>query len=600
MKSPVALFVFRRPELTARVLAAIRLARPSLLLVVADGPRAPRPDDAAACVATRELIDQIDWPCEVRREFAAENMGCRRRIASGLAWVFDQVPEAIILEDDCVPDQTFFRFCDELLEKYRDDNRIAQISGSNNQNGRKRGSHSYFYSRYNNVWGWATWRRAFELYDVDIKKWPELRATSWLSHIVGKPAEVNYWTRVFDATHEGRVDTWDYQWIFSTWQHGMLSVVPNHNLVQNIGFGDDATHTASQDLFANSRLEPMPFPLDHPPAVAAEAGADRYTARFEFGESWLVRARKSLRARVLQPLMRRLRLALDIPVTHAYPAFSIELPPEHLLPGYQRMFPDYDRFLPHLATFFDAGDVVIDVGANCGDTLAGMCSANPALAFACIEPDAKFFAYLQRNARRIEAAFPNVSIHLVQSLVGDRPEAAALSGSGGTKTARWITGVSLPAGSDSGLHHTVRLDAIVAAHPGIAPARIRLLKSDVDGYDFDVLNSAGGLLDSERLLLFFECFADNDEQRAGFLHLFEQLDARGFRRFCFLDNYGAVHRREVFGVDAAHAVLGEVWAARGIGGGRGVDYLDVLAYRDADASLIQRVVSGYLPGYPPG
>ena len=593
MKSPVGLFMFRRPDTTARVLEAIRAARPSLLLVVADGPRADRPDDAAACADTRALIDGIDWPCEVRREFAAENMGCRRRVASGLAWVFSQVPEAIILEDDCVPDQTFFPFCDELLERYRDDPRVAQISGANNQKGRRRGTHSYFFSRYNNVWGWASWRRAFALYDVDMGRWPELRDSHWLASVLGDRRMEHYWTQQFQAVYDGRIDTWDYQWIYSTWLHSMVSLVPNRNLVKNIGFGPGASHTPVQDPFASDRLEAIDFPLDHPSSVASDPRADRFTERFEFTDPLLTRMRRAIKVRILDPLKQRVRVALNIPVQLAFPAFSIELPPDHLLPSMLRAYPRYDRFLPHLATYLDAGDVVFDVGANCGDTLAAMCSANPALSFVCIEPEATFFSYLARNARRITAALPETSVKLVQSLVGLRAAASVLQGDGGTKTARAVSegGTAAPAGE---VHLAARLDEIVRGQQGLAPERFRLLKSDVDGYDYDVIASAGALLDNERLLIFFECYAENDEQRVGYLRLFDALAARGYRHFIFFDNFGNVLQHVASAdVAAAQRQLRDVWQDSAPGSAKAIFYLDVLACRERDAALVSRIVQEF-------
>lgn len=313
MRSPVALFAFRRPDSTARVLDAIRRARPPVLLVVADGPRQDRGDDVAECTATRALIDGVDWPCDVRREFAAANMGCRNRVATGLAWVFDQVPEAIILEDDCVPDLTFFRFCDELLERYRDDRHVAQISGANNQKGRTRGAHSYFFSRYNGVWGWASWRRAFALYDPGISRWPELRDSNWLAGVLRNRAQVRYWTRTFQDSYDGRIDSWDYQWVLAAWLHDMLSIVPNRNLVQNIGFGAGATHTRGQDTFADDPLEAIAFPLDHPASVVRDARADRFTERLEYTEPWLVRARRAVRSRIPTPLRQVIGRALNRP-----------------------------------------------------------------------------------------------------------------------------------------------------------------------------------------------------------------------------------------------------------------------------------------------
>jgi FkbM family methyltransferase len=593
VKTAVALIIFRRPDLTARVLDTLRVARPPLLLVIADGPRANHAGDAAACSAARALIDTVDWPCEVRREFAAENLGCRRRVASGLRWVFDQVPEAIILEDDCVPDQSFFPFCEQLLERYRDDDRVGLIGGANNQKGRKRGTHSYFFSRYPNVWGWATWRRAFDHYDVDMKKWPELRETDWLAQLLGSDADSRYWTRVLDDTYAGRVDTWDYQWIFSSWLHGMLALTPNNNLVQNIGFGDDATHTAKQDAFANSSLQAIEFPLDHPRSVVVNASADRFTSRLEFTGSFVARARRTIRARLIAPIKRRLRLALNIRQRVDYPGFAIELPADHLLPMLQRMFRQYDRFLPHLASYLEAGDVVFDVGANCGDTLAAMCSANGALSFVCVEPDVRFFSFLKQNVARIREALPNVSIVLTQDFVSAREDFASLAGAGGTKTVSWRGDLAGAENTQEAAHRAVRLDAIATAARGIDAARVRLLKSDVDGYDFDVLDSAGAMLDGPRLLLFFECFAENEEQREGYLALFERLYARGYNHFRFFDNFGRVHRGHVTDLEAARGILREVWTARGDGGGPNVDYLDVLAYRNADFPFIERVMAGY-------
>jgi FkbM family methyltransferase len=583
--------MFRRPDTTARVLDAIRAARPKLLLVVADGPRADRPDDAAACTATRALIDGVDWPCEVRREFADTNMGCRRCVASGLAWVFSQVPEAIIIEDDCVPDPTFFPFCDELLERYRDDARVAQISGANNQKGRRRGGHSYFFSRYNNVWGWASWRRAFDLYDPDMRRWPELRDSNWLASILEDPKLVRFWTREFQAVYDGRIDTWDYQWIYSTWLHSMVSLVPNRNLVRNIGFGPGASHTSAEDPFASDQLEQMAFPLDHPATVASDPRADRFTERFEFTEPWLTRARRALRVKLLAPLKQRTRLALNIPLRLDFAAFAIELPPDHLLPSLLRAYPLYDRFLPHLARYLDAGDVVFDVGANCGDTLAAMCSANPALSFVCIEPDATFFSFLARNAQRIRAALPGTQIRLLQNLVGTQPAASMLHGDGGTKTARALDDAG-GSGANKNVHHAVRLDEIASAQTDLVLARVRLLKVDVDGYDYDVIASAGTMLDNERLLIFFECYAENDAQRTGYFELFEQLAARGYHHFTFFDNFGKFLRHATT-VDTAQSQLRNVWREPLAGETRTAFYLDVLACRDADIAVIERVASEF-------
>src|SRR5262249_39456996 len=208
--APIALFIFNRPELTARVYACIRAARPERLFIVADGPRATRPDDKRLCDETRRVVASPDWPCEIHVNFASDNLACRRRISSGLDWVFQQSPEAIILEDDCVPCASFFEFCSEMLHYYRDDKRIVHISGDNFQDGKWRGSGSYYFSRYPHTWGWATWRRAWQAYDVNISSWPAAYRARWLDSVFDNPREARYWESVFDRVYRGQVDAWDY------------------------------------------------------------------------------------------------------------------------------------------------------------------------------------------------------------------------------------------------------------------------------------------------------------------------------------------------------------------------------------------------------
>ena len=198
---PVVLTVFNQPESTARVLDAIRLARPRKLLVIADAPRPGRPAEAQRVAQSLSLIDRVDWPCEVIRNVANSNLGPRLRIGSGLDWVFQQVERAIVLEHDCLPHPSFFRFCSEMLERYKDDPRIMTIAGNSFQIGRSL-PESYGFSRYPLIWGWASWRRAWKLYQPDIKQWPALRDTDWLQKVFPDDTHAqSYWRGVFDALH---------------------------------------------------------------------------------------------------------------------------------------------------------------------------------------------------------------------------------------------------------------------------------------------------------------------------------------------------------------------------------------------------------------
>ena len=284
-RTPVALFLYNRPATTEKVFAALREVRPARLLVVADGPRPDHPEDAAACAAARAVVDRIDWPCDVLTHFAATNLGLKRRFDSGLDWVFGHCEEAIILEDDCVAEPTFFRFCQELLERHRHDERILSISGNNFQFGQRRSAESYHYSRYSHIWGWATWRRAWSLYDPAMAQWPALRDAEWLERTLDDPQAVQYWSYIFQTNYE-TMTTWDYAWIFASWQQGGLHVLPAVNLVSNHGFGPAAMHTRdSNSKFANMLTEPIPFPLIHPPTVEPWIEADRFTEEIMYGGS---------------------------------------------------------------------------------------------------------------------------------------------------------------------------------------------------------------------------------------------------------------------------------------------------------------------------
>lgn len=305
--APVAFFVFNRPHLTAQVYERIRAARPKLLLVVADGPRRSRPEDAELCKATREIVQSPDWPCTLLTNFSEENLGCRRRVSSGLDWVFQECPEAIILEDDCLPSASFFSFCTEMLSHYRNDTHLLHISGNNYQNGRHRGDGSYFFSRYPLSWGWASWRRAWGHYDLKMSDWPMAYRDRWLESILDSRREVRHWESIFDSCYLGRIDTWDYQWVFACWRQGGLSIQPNENLVTNIGVGSDATHFKEGNSTVGIPARELRECV-HPSIIIRDLEADRHTFDEQIDSeregnrnggsgNWLVRTKRHLAVR---------------------------------------------------------------------------------------------------------------------------------------------------------------------------------------------------------------------------------------------------------------------------------------------------------------
>lgn len=274
MNTPVALIIFNRPECTVRVLEALAKVKPSHLLVIADGPRPGHPTDEARCRETRALIDRIDWECRIDKNYSDQNMGSKRRPETGIDWVFEKVEEAIILEDDCLPDESFFPYCTELLERYRHDTRVMMISGYCFFDMRERSTQSYHFSYLGSTWGWATWRRAWLLNDPHLIRWPEVRASRLIEQLFPDPVHTRFWYDVIARILDGRLhDAWDYQWQLACWFNSGYRIFPAVNLIKNIGFGDDATHTFGSNPFHNehSRLD---SPLVHPNLVIRSQEAD--------------------------------------------------------------------------------------------------------------------------------------------------------------------------------------------------------------------------------------------------------------------------------------------------------------------------------------
>lgn len=275
-QTPIAYIVFNRPQHTEKTFAVLREQRPSQLFIIADGPRAGHPTDGEGCAAVRRIVANVDWPCEVHRKYADSNLGLKKNVSQGLDWVFSEVERAIVLEDDCVAHPDFFRFCNALLERYVDDERVLAITGNNFQNGRLRGEASYYFSKYNHCWGWASWRRAWKHYQGDLPFWLEWSKSEDWREKMPDPVERRYWSNIFERVCAGQIDSWAYPWTASVWYQGGLTATPNVNLVSNIGFGMDSTHTAAADSPLADMATNAIGELRHPRIIAQDAAADRY------------------------------------------------------------------------------------------------------------------------------------------------------------------------------------------------------------------------------------------------------------------------------------------------------------------------------------
>lgn len=271
----VLFIIFNRPDSTFKVFERIRQAKPQRLFIAADGPRSGRVRDAELCIQARSVVNKIDWDCEVQTLFREENVGCKYGPSTAIDWFFQHVEEGIILEDDCVPDLTFFLYCQELLKKYRDNPKILSISGFNFGYSPDNPEASYAFTRYMNMWGWATWRRSLKLVDYEVKEWDKINQVLFL-HKATRESLLDFdwkwikdWRRTFNDLIHKNVDAWDYYWMYAGFKYKMLSIFPSRNLVHNIGFHKDATHTHDdQHIIGKIESNSISFPLVHPTKIS--------------------------------------------------------------------------------------------------------------------------------------------------------------------------------------------------------------------------------------------------------------------------------------------------------------------------------------------
>lgn len=253
--------VFNRPTTTRRVFDEIRKAKPPRLYIAADGPREGRDSDFKKCAEVRDVVANVDWECEVKTLYRGSNVGCKLAVSSGINWFFENEEEGIVLEDDCLPSQSFFEYCDAQLERFRFDCRVFLVSGYNKQNVWKDKECDYFFSNYGGIWGWATWRRAWIHNDIEMRSLDQFYQQGKFTHLLGvRQGDIRYQQMVGAKKGHG-MSAWDYQWGFSRHVNSGMACVPSRSLIENIGFGDDATHTFSNVSAISVVRQEMVFPL---------------------------------------------------------------------------------------------------------------------------------------------------------------------------------------------------------------------------------------------------------------------------------------------------------------------------------------------------
>ncbi len=307
--TPILFMIFNRLDTARAVLAAIKKVKPSRLFIAADGPRLGVPGEEQRCRELRKyILENIDWDCRVETLFRPENLGIQRAPRSSLDWFFRANESGIILEDDCLPNDSFFPFCAKLLKKYQDDPRIMHISGNFFQP-QPIGAGDYYFSRIPHIWGWATWRRAWEKYDLDMKTYEQFLSSRKLRQYFPDRYSQTAWQHLFDQVYYKKSTTWDFQWTYALFDNGGLAINPNRNLVRNIGFGPQAENCLDpQDRFANLPTTELDFPLRVPATMNPNLTADRYTTRhnFHFSLSKYILVRLCLFS-LIQSLYKRLK-----------------------------------------------------------------------------------------------------------------------------------------------------------------------------------------------------------------------------------------------------------------------------------------------------
>lgn len=294
-QTPILFLIFNRPDTTKLVFESIRSIKPAKLYIAADGARKDKGGEDLICIETRNIVNQIDWNCEIKTLFRTENLGCKIAVSSAIDWFFENEEQGIILEDDCLPDISFYSYCETLLKHYSTNERIMHISGNNFQDGIVRSNGSYYFSNYNHIWGWATWKRAWNKYKVNLDFLTETEIIKLIDRQFVSKKERLFWFQIFNKVCKPTIGTWDYQWTFAIWSNNGLSILPNQNLVSNIGFNNNSTHTSGIDLLGLSNMQTFSISnIIHPNIIEINKKADKYGLDYYFNPSKILYLRKKI------------------------------------------------------------------------------------------------------------------------------------------------------------------------------------------------------------------------------------------------------------------------------------------------------------------
>ena len=289
LQTPILLLTWKREKEIQLIINILKKLNAKTIYINSDGCDliSPKTTEKDKIIKTRNtILEKIDWECKVRFNFNNKNLGCKKSIISAINWFFENEESGIILEEDCIPNESFFYFCSHLLDKYKDNKKISCITGVNFQNGQKVSNSSYYFSKYNHCWGWATWRESWKIFDEDMSFWPIMKEQKrWEIDPLMSKEERNYWEYIFENSYQNKVNSWAYPWLASLWNSHKLTITPEYNLVSNVGFDGLATHTKNRfSISANKETFNLGKIIDNP-IIKIDLKADNYTFKNHFYET---------------------------------------------------------------------------------------------------------------------------------------------------------------------------------------------------------------------------------------------------------------------------------------------------------------------------
>ena len=538
IETPVAYLAYNRPKHVARTFEAIRSARPAMLFLIADGPKPGSETDAAKCLQVREILESIDWPCKVFRNYAEQNLGLKVRVSSGLDWVFSHVDRAIILEDDCLPHPDFFRFCETLLSRYEADERVWAVTGDNFQKGHKRGNASYYFSKYPHCWGWATWKKNWKKYDSNLSFWQKYKSSKRWSTINAGQREQSYWESIFDNVERGLVNSWAFPWTASVWERGGLTATPNVNLVSNIGFGPDGTNCLEPMDHYGEINETLGDAIIHPEEVVRNIQADIFAFENHFNPPQEV---QSLNHSACKGLLGCLKKYLSKPDKKRQDGekkkiISLGFDHQRLLsiPRYSEttvefggrpfIIPDtvscyyaYKEIFEKEIYKFNSTNAtprIVDCGSNIGLSVLYFKKLYPNATITAVEADARIFTYLCKNVE----SFQDNSLKLIQKAVSSTDGEIMFSHEGADAGREVMIEEE---NSDFTTVTSCQLDHLIQD-------QVDFLKMDIEGAEVDTLLASRLLCNVKNLFVEYHSFS---EQKQRLPELLDKLTREGFRYY---------------------------------------------------------------------